>query len=102
MADQKFQYNTPQTNYETVTSTLPKVSRVVNNRSSNLDPGNFYKEISNPVFESSMTNMSESQKESNNDENKSNQNNLNGSNDPNTINIKNNNGPETFTITHKT
>lgn len=99
IADQKYQYNAPRTNFETITSTLPTVSRVVNTRSSNIEPNNVYQEQSNPIFQSSLTNMNESPRKSNN---KQIRDNLNESKDPNTIKIKNNNGPETFTITHKT
>jgi hypothetical protein len=103
ISDQKYQYNNPpRTHFETVTSTLPKASRIVNTRSSNAEPKNFYQEQSIPIFQSSLTNMNESPRKSNNKQNKLTQENGNESKDPNTISIKNNNGPETFTITHKT
>lgn len=108
ISDQPYQHSVIEDNVETVTTTYPKVSRVINTtstnpysstRSSNLESSNYHhQEISNPIFKSSLTNM----KDSNIEEKSSTKDNMKESNDPNTIKINNNNGPETFTITHKT
>lgn len=110
--DQPYQHSVVQDNVETVTTSYPKVTRVMNtsnskpysnSRSSNLESNNYHpQEISNPVFKSSLSNMNDSTKNLNIEEKSSTNDNFNNKNDPNTIKINNNNGPETFTITHKT
>lgn len=73
---------------ETVTRSFPKVSRVINSKSVNTN----YEDIEEKKNQNFKTSLQSSEKKSDEQE---------GS-DPNVIKFSNNNGPETFTITHKT